>query len=67
MDKDWSVRAAAIHSLALRNDPAVERDLTPLLEDKHQGVRLRAAAACLRLEYLRKRGAAKKTAATTKQ
>jgi len=67
MDKDWSVRAAAIHSLALRNDPAVERDLTPLLEDKHQGVRLRAAAACLRLEYLRKRGAAKKTAATKKQ
>jgi hypothetical protein len=27
-DKDWSVRAAAVHLLALRNDPAVERDLT---------------------------------------
>ena len=57
MDKDWSVRAAAIHSMALRNDPSAERDLMPLLEDKNQGVRLRAAAACLRLEYIRKRGA----------
>jgi HEAT repeat protein len=55
-DKDWSVRAAAIHSLALRNDPAVEPDLIPLLDDKRQDVRLRAAAACLRLEDIRKRG-----------
>jgi HEAT repeat protein len=55
MDSDWSVRAAAIHSLALRNDPSVLRDLTPLLQDKHQGVRLRAAAAILRLEQLRGR------------
>ena len=59
MDKDWSVRAAAVHSLALRNDPAVERDIAPLMEDKHQAVRLRAAAACLRLEYLRGRPSAK--------
>jgi HEAT repeat protein len=54
-DKDWSVRAAAIHSLALRNDPAVVPDLVPLLDDKHPGVRLRAASACLRLEDIRKR------------
>ena len=54
-DKDWSVRAAAVHLLALRNDPAVERALTPLLEDKNQAVRLRAAAATLRLEDIRKR------------
>jgi HEAT repeat protein len=67
MDKDWSVRAAAIHSLALRNDPAVERDLTPLLDDKHEGVRLRAAAACLRLEYIRKRGATTKTVASARK
>jgi HEAT repeat protein len=67
MDKDWSVRAAAIHSLALRNDPSVERDVAPLLEDKHQGVRLRAAAACLRLEEIRKRGAATKAVAQVKQ
>ena len=53
MDKDWPVRAAAVHSLALRNDPAIERDIAPLMEDKHQGVRFRAAAACLRFEYLR--------------
>jgi HEAT repeat protein len=55
-DKDWSVRAAAIHSLALRNDAAVVSDLVPLLDDKHPGVRFRAAAACLRLEEIRKRG-----------
>jgi HEAT repeat protein len=59
MDKDWSVRAAAVHSLALRNDPAVEREIAPLMEDKHQPVRLRAAAACLRLEYLRGHAPAK--------
>jgi|SRR4051794_9483259 len=59
MDKDWSVRASAVHSLALRNDPAVEREIAPLMEDKHQGVRLRAAAACLRLEYLRGHAPAK--------
>jgi HEAT repeat protein len=53
-DKDWSVRAAAVHSLALRNDPAVEKDLLPLFDDKHQGVRLRAAAGYLRLESIRK-------------
>jgi HEAT repeat protein len=55
-DHDWSVRAAAIHSLALRNDPAVEPDIVPLLDDKQQGVRLRAASACLRFEDIRKRG-----------
>jgi HEAT repeat protein len=55
MDGEWSVRAAAIHSLALRNDPAVLRDITPLLDDKNQAVRLRAAAAVLRLEQLKKR------------
>lgn len=54
-DKDWSVRAAAIHSLALRNDPAVEEDLAPLMADKHPPVRLRAAAAWLRLEAVRGR------------
>ncbi len=57
-DKDWSVRAAAIHSLALRNDPSVLDDLAPLLDDKHHAVRFRAATACLRLESIRKGGAA---------
>jgi HEAT repeat protein len=54
-DGDWSVRAAAVHSLALRNDPTALRDIAPLLEDKNQGVRLRAAAAVMRLEQLKKR------------
>jgi len=48
-DKNWTVRAAAVHSLAVRNDPALEKDIEPLLEDKKEGVRLRAAAGCLRL------------------
>lgn len=54
MDTDWSVRAAAVHSLALRNAPAALRDIAPLLADKNQAVRLRAAAATLRLESLKK-------------
>ena len=48
-DTDWSVRAAAVHSLALRRDPRLRTDLTPLLDDPNEAVRLRAAAACLRL------------------
>jgi HEAT repeat protein len=51
-DKDWSVRAAAVHSLALRNQPEVRRDFVPLMEDKKEQVRYRAAAAYLRLEKL---------------
>jgi len=48
-DKDWHVRAAAVHSLALENDPAVKKDLEPMLEDSRAEVRLRAAAAWKRL------------------
>jgi HEAT repeat protein len=55
MDSEWSVRAAAVHSVALRNDPAALRDLKPLLADKNQNVRLRAAAAVLRLEQVKGR------------
>jgi HEAT repeat protein len=51
-DKDWSVRAAAVHSLALHDRPEVRGDLLPLLEDKKEGVRYRAAAAYLRLAEL---------------
>ena len=72
-DKDWSVRAAVAHSLALRDDPALEETLQPLIADKTEAVRLRAAAGYLRLEaiknapkppakkVLRKRPAAKKS------
>ena len=46
-DKDWSVRAAAVHALALRRAPRLKTDLTPLLDDENQAVRLRAAAGYL--------------------
>jgi HEAT repeat protein len=51
-DSNWSVRAACVHSLAIRNDPAQRNDLLPMLLDKNQGVRLRAAVAWLRLEAI---------------
>jgi HEAT repeat protein len=43
------VRAAAVHSLALRNDTRFRPELEPLLTDDKEEVRLRAAAALLRL------------------
>jgi HEAT repeat protein len=46
-DSDWSVRAAAVHALALRRAPRLKADLTPLLNDDNQAVRLRAAAGYL--------------------
>jgi HEAT repeat protein len=52
-DKEWSVRAAAVHAIALRNDITLEADLTPLFDDKNQAVRARAAAGYLRLEWIR--------------
>jgi len=52
-DKDWSVRAAAVHAIALRNDPALQPDLVPLLEDKKEAVRVRTAAGYLRLESIK--------------
>jgi HEAT repeat protein len=52
LDMDWSVRAAAVHSLALRDDPALKMDLEPLLDDGKAPVRLRAAAGYLRLSSI---------------
>lgn len=52
-DKEWSVRAAAVHALVLRDDPAFQADIIPLLDDKTQAVRLRAAAGYLRLETVK--------------
>lgn len=54
-DKDWRVRAAAVHSLALRNDPRLQKDIAIVLLDDKEEVRLRAAAAYLRLSAIRKR------------
>jgi HEAT repeat protein len=52
-DRDWHVRAAAVHALALRDDPRLREDLEPLTADDKEGVRLRAAAAILRLSAIR--------------
>jgi HEAT repeat protein len=51
-DKNWGVRAAAVHSLALRNDVSFKKDLALMLEDDKEQVRLRAAAAYLRLSAI---------------
>jgi HEAT repeat protein len=37
-DKDWSVRAAAVHALAVRRVPGLKTDLTPLLDDENPAV-----------------------------
>jgi HEAT repeat protein len=52
-NSDWSVRAAAVHAIALRNDPGLVGSLVPLLDDKKEAVRDRAAAGFLRLEGIR--------------
>lgn len=59
-DKDWHVRAAAVHSLALRNDPTLEKELAPMLDDEKEEVRLRAAAGWLRLSSIKRSRATKK-------
>jgi HEAT repeat protein len=51
-DKDPAVRAAAVHSISLRNDPSLKKELEPLLEDEKESVRLRAAAGYLRLSAI---------------
>jgi HEAT repeat protein len=66
-DKDWSVRAAAVHSLSLRNDPALIKDLEPLLQDDREPVRLRAAAAYLRLSSIRAAAGKREGGAAPKQ
>jgi HEAT repeat protein len=63
-DKDWSVRAAAVHAIALRNDPASEPSLVPLFEDKKEAVRVRAAAGYLRLESIQATAVRKKSTAS---
>jgi len=60
-DKDWSVRAAAVHAIALRNDAALAPELLPLFEDKKEAVRVRAAAGYLRLESIQLSARLRKT------
>jgi HEAT repeat protein len=57
-DSDDIVRAAAVHALAVRDDPALEADLRPMMEDKALAVQVRAAAGYLRLALLPTRPAA---------
>ena len=52
--------AAAVHSLSLRNDPALKADLKPLLARRKEAVRLRAAAGYLRLTTIEDRRKARK-------
>ncbi len=53
-DKSWSVRAAAVHALAVRNRPEVLNEVAALMDDKSDAVRFRAAAAALRLSSIGK-------------
>ena len=50
-EKDWSLRAAAVHLIAIHPFPAYRGKLVPLLDDKKGAVRLRAAAAYIRLSH----------------
>lgn len=51
-DKDASVRAAAVHSIAMRGETKVIGEIVPLMDDTKEPVRLRASAAYLRLAWL---------------
>jgi HEAT repeat protein len=62
-EKDSSLRAAAVHSLALKNNLTLRKDIAPLLEDDKEAVRLRAAAAYVRLSAIPARRVTPKTAA----
>jgi len=61
-DKNWTVRAAAVHAMAIRDNPALKKDLAPVLQDEKEGVRLRAAAAYLRLSAVEAAAAHKSVA-----
>jgi HEAT repeat protein len=50
-DKEWSVRAAAAHLIALHPFPQFREELIPLLDDNKDAVRVRAAAAYIRLQH----------------
>jgi HEAT repeat protein len=48
-DKEWATRAAAVHVIAMHNDPALIDKILPLMDDKKEQVSFRAAAGYLRL------------------
>jgi len=51
-DKEWATRAAAVHVVAMHNDPSLIDKVAPLMDDKKQQVSFRAAAAYLRLTII---------------
>lgn len=53
--REWSTRAAAVHAIALRDDPSLRTNIFPLRLDKSLPVRLRAASGYLRLDSIRSR------------
>lgn len=61
-EKEWSVRAAAVQLVATHPFPQFREKLVPLLDDKKGAVRVRAAAAYLRLAPQGKRLPVKKRA-----
>ena len=63
-DREWSVRAAAVHLVAIHPYPGFRQNLVPLLDDKKEAVRVRAAAAYIRLQYVTM-GPATRRGATT--
>lgn len=48
-DKEWATRAAAVHVVAMHNDPSLIDKFVPLMDDKKDQVSFRAAAGYLRL------------------
>src|ERR1700734_515880 len=48
-DKEWAPRAAAVHVVAVHDDPALLGKIAPLMDDKKDQVSFRAAAAYIRL------------------
>jgi HEAT repeat protein len=48
-DKEWATRAAAVHVVAVHNDPSLIEKFVPLMDDKKEQVSFRAAAGYLRL------------------
>jgi HEAT repeat protein len=48
-DKEWATRAAAVHVVAMHDDPTLMDKVLPLIDDKKEQVSFRAAAAYLRL------------------
>src|ERR1700683_391394 len=46
-DKEWATRAAAVHVVALHDDPSLMGKLAPLMDDKKEQVSFRAAAGYL--------------------